>query len=198
MCARPLPHRFVLFPETIKPLFYHNVQSLFIGCIPMALATIVNGLPTILLQYWDAGGVNRAAVALWSIDAALSGLSTLLIPLVMFTAHTHRQGTNQTLQRTIIQMCHTPARLPGPPPPFSFDRLTAVWLLPVVPGVVASASGGLVAQHCALGDARSIVLASLWLWGVTVPLALMVRSWGIPCRPACTRAAICPAACRRR
>ncbi len=56
----------------------------------------------------------------------------------------------------------------------SLDRLTAVWLLPVVPGVVASASGALVAQHCSAAAARRIILAGGYLWGISVPLALMI------------------------
>lgn len=49
--------RFLLFPETFKPMLRHPVQSMFIGCIPMAMATIVNGLPTFLLQYWCAAAL---------------------------------------------------------------------------------------------------------------------------------------------
>lgn len=49
-----LPCRFALFPETIRPLLQHPVQSMFIGTIPMALTTIVNGLPVFLLRYWCA------------------------------------------------------------------------------------------------------------------------------------------------
>lgn len=56
----------------------------------------------------------------------------------------------------------------------SWDRLTAVWLLPVVPGVVAAASGGLVAQRCTLSAARAIIRACVYLWGISVPLALML------------------------
>lgn len=51
----------------------------------------------------------------------------------------------------------------------------ASWLLPIVACVVAAASGGIVAEvlphpQYALGT----ILASLVLWGVGVPLALMV------------------------
>lgn len=55
---------------------------------------------------------------------------------------------------------------PQPPPSLtapSWDRLTAVWLLPVVPGVVASASGGLVAQYCSVTAAEHIILACGYL-----------------------------------
>lgn len=53
--------------------------------------------------------------------------------------------------------------------------MTAVWLLPIVSCIVAASSGALVAE--VLPDpqyALWTVLASYVLWGIGVPLALMV------------------------
>ncbi len=36
--------RLVAFPETIGPMLAHPVQSMFLGAIPMGLATLINGL----------------------------------------------------------------------------------------------------------------------------------------------------------
>lgn len=80
----------MLFPSTVKPMLTHPVQSMFLGCIPMALATIVNGLPVFLLHYWAHDAVNTAAVVLWTIDAVLAVLCTLIIPIYMFIRQTHR------------------------------------------------------------------------------------------------------------
>ena len=53
--------------------------------------------------------------------------------------------------------------------------MTAAWLLPIVSCVVAAASGAIVADilpniHLALAT----ILASYILWGIGVPMALMV------------------------
>ena len=55
------------------------------------------------------------------------------------------------------------------------SSMTAVWLLPIVSCIVAASSGALVAE--VLPDpqyALWTVLASYVLWGIGVPLALMV------------------------
>ena len=53
--------------------------------------------------------------------------------------------------------------------------MTAAWLLPIVSCVVAAASGSIVAD--VLPDAQlalATILASYILWGIGVPLAIMV------------------------
>lgn len=53
--------------------------------------------------------------------------------------------------------------------------MTAAWLLPVVSCVVAAASGSIVAD--VLPDAQlalATILASYILWGIGVPLAMMI------------------------
>lgn len=53
----------------------------------------------------------------------------------------------------------------------------AAWLLPIVACVVAAASGSIVAEVLLLPHpqyALGILVASYFLWGVGVPLALMV------------------------
>jgi len=58
------------------------------------------------------------AYYLWWIDALLAIISGFLVPFYMFTSHDH-----------------------------SLDKMTAVWLLPIVPSEVTAASGGIVAPH---------------------------------------------------
>lgn len=36
--------RYWMYPETWSLMIHHPVQSLYIGCFPMAFATIINGL----------------------------------------------------------------------------------------------------------------------------------------------------------
>lgn len=89
--------------------------SMFLGIIPMALCTIING--TVLIAGPQFGSwVATLVFALWWIDVVLTVASSFAIPLLMF--HIHE---------------------------LALETMTAVWLLPIVPCVVASASGGVVA-----------------------------------------------------
>ena len=85
------------------------------------------------------------AHGLWLIDAAMSIASGLLIPYFMFTRQDH-----------------------------SMEKMTAVWLLPIVACEVAAASGGLLAPHLADADGFGVLIASYVLWALSVPLALSV------------------------
>lgn len=42
--------RYAMYPETWTPMINHPVQSLFVGCCPMALSTIINGLTLLAFQ----------------------------------------------------------------------------------------------------------------------------------------------------
>ncbi|MBW4046453.1 MAG: TDT family transporter [Proteobacteria bacterium] len=85
----------------------------------------------------------QAAVQLWWLDVALSLAVGWLVPLMMFCAQEH-----------------------------GLDRMTGVWLLPIVPAEVAASSAGLLANHLPLPQARDLVVAGYALWGMSVPLAL--------------------------
>ncbi|MHB8226732.1 TDT family transporter [Acidithiobacillus sp.] len=132
--------RAVFFPESFRRLFHHPVQPLFIGCIPMGFATIVNGMITL----WPISAASMVWTnAMWWIDVALSVISVLVVPFYMFTAQEHRM-----------------------------ERMTAAWLLPIVPPEVAAASGGLVAQHLAPILGTSVIFVSYVLWAISVPLSM--------------------------
>lgn len=131
--------RAIFYPDSFRRLFRHPVQSLFIGAIPMGLATIINGL--ILL--WPISPLSLQVTSyLWWVDVGLSVISVLLIPYFMFTAHEH-----------------------------SIERMTAAWLLPIVPPEVAAASGGMLAGHLPAATGASVIYTSYMLWAVSVPLA---------------------------
>ena len=87
--------------------------------------------------------VAQWALHLWWIDAGLSLLTGWLVPWYQFTAQDH-----------------------------SLDRMTGVWLLPVVPAEVAASSAGYLAQHLPTAPAQSLVVAGYALWGMSVPVAL--------------------------
>ncbi len=90
-------------------------MSMFLGTIPMGLATIINGFISFGLPLMGATAVVIAQ-QLWKVDAVLAILCGVGLPLMMFT----RQS-----------------------PPLS--SMTALWLLPIVTAEVAAVSGWIVA-----------------------------------------------------
>jgi C4-dicarboxylate transporter/malic acid transport protein len=105
------------------------------------------GLATILnglLVFVPATDI-RLAEALWGIDVALSCATGLGVPYLMFTRHQHR-----------------------------LEKMTAVWLIPIVAAEVAAASGGLLAPHLEPDSGYHALLVSYALWAFSVPLALSV------------------------
>ncbi|KAF6003420.1 hypothetical protein F1559_004632 [Cyanidiococcus yangmingshanensis] len=137
--------RWIFFFKDAVPMFQHPVQSMFLGAIPMGLATIVNGLVLFGTPHWG-NAATVAAIALWFVDVGLSVLTGLLVPIFMVTSHDH-----------------------------TLEMMTAVWVLPVVPAEVAAASGGLllsVVQNQRM--AQYIAFISMLLWGFSVPLAFSI------------------------
>jgi C4-dicarboxylate transporter/malic acid transport protein len=136
--------RFVAFPETIRPLLDHPVQSMFFGAIPMGLIPIVNGLMTF-------GGplfgpvASQIAFALWCLDAVVAVAVACVIPYRMFTSQNH-----------------------------STEKMTAVWLLPVVGPEVTASSAGVLAPHMPHAIAQVLVGLGYTLWAVSVPLAFSI------------------------
>jgi C4-dicarboxylate transporter/malic acid transport protein len=120
-------------------------MSMFFGCIPMGLATIINGFLIFGQPRLGLAAVDIAE-ALWWIDVALSFASGLVIPYAMFTRQTH-----------------------------AIDRMTAVWLLPLVASEVASVSGALLVPHLSdAGAQMNVLITSLILWACSVPIAMSV------------------------
>jgi C4-dicarboxylate transporter/malic acid transport protein len=137
--------RWVLFPREAALIFRHPVMSMFFGAIPMGLATIVNGFLAFGPDFIGSGLAIGVARALWQADAAMSVVCGLAIPYFMFTRQEH-----------------------------SMEKLTAVWLLPIVASEVAAASGGLLAPHLAAPEAFLVLILSYVLWACSVPLAMSV------------------------
>ena len=131
--------RWVKYPSEAKQIFTHPMMALFLGAIPMALATIINGL----LKYGQPVYGDSAIIwaeTLWYVDVMMAVLIAWVVPFMMFQRQTHQ--------------------LPG---------MTAVWLLPIVACEVAASSGGLLLAHLpADAHAAGILLGSYVLWGLSV------------------------------
>ena len=78
--------RALFYPRSFRLLFGHPVQSLYLGAIPMGMATIVNGL---LLLWPPEEPFLVTAHVLWWLDVLLSVASVLLVPFFMFTSQHH-------------------------------------------------------------------------------------------------------------
>ncbi|GAB0119957.1 TDT family transporter [Acidisoma sp. 7E03] len=136
--------RWALFPDGARRIFDHSVMSMFFGAIPMGLATIINGFLAFGIPLFGRGLAVGVAVPLWWADVAMSLLCGLAIPFLMFTRHDH-----------------------------AMERMTAVWLLPIVAAEVAAASGAQLIPFLGNGQqALTVMMLSYALWAYSVPLAL--------------------------
>jgi tellurite resistance protein TehA-like permease len=80
---------------------------------------------------------------LWWVDAGMAFACGLLVPFLMFTRQDH-----------------------------SIEKMTAIWLMPIVACEVAAASGAQVLQHLPQGSAVGFLLLNYALWALSVPLAM--------------------------
>jgi len=133
--------RWVFFFDDARRIFRDPVVSMFLGAIPMGLATIINGLVV-----FDGGEPAVCiAYALWWGDVTMSIACGLLVPFLMFTIQNH-----------------------------SMERMTAVWLLPIVAAEVAAVSGALLVPHLSPSEAFIVLILCYALWAFSVPLAMSI------------------------
>lgn len=134
--------RWVLFFDGARRIFAHSVMSMFFGAIPMGLATIVNGFLVFGIDRFGPGAIEIAE-ALWRADVAIAVACGVLVPFLMFTRQDH-----------------------------SIEKMTAVWLLPVVAAEVAAASGGLLIPYLSAAEGFPMLIVCYAIWAFSVPLAL--------------------------
>lgn len=131
--------RWAFYPHEANQIFQHPSMSLFLGTIPMALATVLNGF----LKYGQpiyGDTAVQIAQTLWYADVVLALLVAWAVPFAMYRHQEH-----------------------------ALQQMTALWLLPIVACEVAASSGGLLLGHLpADTHAVAILLGSYVLWGVSV------------------------------
>ena len=136
--------RWIMFFEGASRIFGHSVVSMFFGAIPMGLATILNGFIVFGPELIGPAPAFAIASTLWWIDLAMAVACGISIPFLMFTRQTH-----------------------------SIEKMTAVWLLPVVAAEVTAASAGLLVPHLVEpGSAMLVLVIGYALWAFSVPLAM--------------------------
>lgn len=131
--------RWILFPIEAKQILNHPNMSLFLGAIPMGLATIANGFLSFGVHLYGDIAI-QIATYLWYLDVFLAVLIAWVVPFCMFSCQDHQ-----------------------------LQRMTAVWLLPIVACEVAASSAGLLLQHLAADQhALAILITGYVLWGISV------------------------------
>ncbi|EEY18822.1 sulfite transporter Ssu1 [Verticillium alfalfae VaMs.102] len=134
--------RYTVFPGVWGCMIRHPVQSLFLGTCPMGLATIINMIVFVCVPAW---GSNYATLAwaLWWIDVVGAVGTCFYLPFIIMYKHEAH-----------------------------LETMTAAWLLPIVPTIVAAATGSIVASVLPSHHAIITIITSYILWGCGVPLAL--------------------------
>lgn len=131
--------RWIMYTDEAKQIFKHPVMSLFLGAIPMGLATILNGFLKFGIPLYGDVAVHIAH-ALWYVDVFLAVAIAWIVPFCMYNRQQHQ-----------------------------LNNMTAVWLLPIVACEVAATSGGLLLGHIdATQQVVGILFGSYMLWGISV------------------------------
>jgi len=138
--------RYWSYPWIWSRMIRHPVQSLFLGMAPIALSTVVEGTVLLAVPAFGQWAITLAWV-LWWIDVAISMAVCLGLPMTMFHMQNH-----------------------------SLDALSAAYLLPVVPPVVAAASGSLVASVLPPDYAFITLCVSCAMMGAGLSLSLIVMT----------------------
>ena len=139
--------RWIKYPIEAVQIFNHPVMCLFLGAIPMGLATILNGFLKFGLPLYGDIALNIAET-LWYIDVVLAVVIAWTVPFFMYSRQKHH-----------------------------LETMTAVWLLPIVACEVAASSGGLLLQHLEMNQhAVAILFGSYVLWGISVLPAFAILS----------------------
>ncbi|KAJ2356800.1 Plasma membrane sulfite pump involved in sulfite metabolism [Coemansia erecta] len=130
-------------------ILLHPQMSMPLGAVPMAFTTVIASMVTILTPY-DVAWMPMLALVLWCINIVFAVLSFLAIPFLVTTHQKH-----------------------------AFEKVNATLLLPVVPTVVASSAGAIVASVHSGTTAVAVVLTSYVLWAMGVGISLMLITFYI-------------------
>lgn len=139
--------RYVLYPEIWSVMIQDPNNSLYLGCVPIGLATLIDMWVFVCTPIWGEWA-TVLAWSFWIVDVVLAVAVTLsLSVMLVLQSHEYR----------------------------SLDRFTAVQLLPIASTIVASATGAYVAEVLTIeGRALATIITGYALWGVATPLAFCV------------------------
>lgn len=111
------------------------------------------------------GGGQRKKWHWFPAPVALKRLAAMVLSVLRL----HPWACHLQLKQNVEYICMSS------PPACSLFTLSGAWLLPAIPSVVASASGGIVAQATTSpATAARVALAAGILWSLAVPLAVVI------------------------
>lgn len=143
--------RYCMFPQVLPLTLKHSQKSMFFGCYPMGLITIVSNICTLGTTSFGLGiWPTYVAVGIWFFCVILSTIVAIGIPWSIVTYQKEHR----------------------------FEATTAALLLPVVPPITAAATGSALTEHLlAKHPTFAFVIwnISFMQLGIGLPLALMVR-----------------------
>ncbi|RDB16735.1 Sulfite efflux pump SSU1 [Hypsizygus marmoreus] len=142
--------RYYLYPHTWAIMLRHPTMSLYTGCFPMGITTLINVSVDVINVGYGFGGQSFLYFiwAVWWIDVAISVLCCWGMVHIMSTLQRH-----------------------------SLQAMTAAWLLPVVTLTVAASSGGVLAramQQYSPFNALISVAVAVFMVTIGLTLALMI------------------------
>lgn len=134
--------RTILYPQSWGRMLKHSSQPMFLGCIPMGLATIINGFIFFGVNLFGNISID-IAIFLWWVDVLMSMLCIIVVPYYMFYHHDN-----------------------------SLHNMTATWLLPFVACEVAAVSGAILLPYMSASMTVTVFTINIILWASSVSLAM--------------------------
>jgi tellurite resistance protein TehA-like permease len=74
--------RYTLFPGIWGVMINDPVNSLFLGCVPMGFATLINMWVLVCVPIWG-DWAKTAALTAWIIDTVVAVLCTIALPMML-------------------------------------------------------------------------------------------------------------------
>ncbi|GLB37103.1 putative voltage-dependent anion channel [Lyophyllum shimeji] len=144
--------RYASYPHTWTTMLHDPVSSLYTGCFPMGVTTLINVMVDVIHADFQFGGSQFLYFiwAVWWADVAISILCCWGMVHIMTTTHKH-----------------------------SLQAMTSAWILPVVTLTVAASSGGVLAralQNYSPLHALISVAVAVFLVTIGLTLALMIMT----------------------
>jgi tellurite resistance protein TehA-like permease len=74
--------RYTLYPEIWFVMILDPVNSLFLGCVPMGFATLINMWCLVCVPAWG-DWAKTFAMSAWIVDTVFAVLSTIALPMML-------------------------------------------------------------------------------------------------------------------
>ncbi|ORY81405.1 voltage-dependent anion channel, partial [Protomyces lactucae-debilis] len=136
--------RYIMFPNIPQIILHHPSESLYVGAIPMAFATLIN--MAVYAGHQLGQGVITLALVGWWIDAVISLTTCFLVTYFMISRHEHTD----------------------------MKDASSIWLLPIVSAPVASSTAAILIPYLDTSNAYIVLVSAYVLWGFGVMLASMI------------------------